>query len=284
VVGRGATLSNQIGYLPDESWKERVCTLFHSIVLCKFDYITTTTIPWFLPASAGGLGMPIYRIPSWGNKYINFVLKVLDEDPIKRMATLFHLRSLGGRQKHGTNVSENTLRILRGIISSLRINDSGTFENKGNVLYTSGEMDTFLRGNGHEVRDWDDTIRLCRIYDVINIDEFLSAVENALALNEVIFDFSKKKDKWPLKRWVNRSARFWAKQQLVDEPIDPRFKDFKSLHQLCARSLGYYLRSDSTLPIVKYGTKLSFNALITSKRSMRSQVCGSNPLGFLFGN
>jgi hypothetical protein len=271
VVGRANTLANQVSYLPDLVWKERIVRLFSKLVLCRFDYITDTTIPWFLPPSCGGLGFPVSQIPEWGFKYINYIIALSKADPQSRIRGFFALRTLGGRVKHGLNVPQVAYNLINDVVGQLQLAE-GEFDNKMNFLYTSNSIDAFLRSKNHVIRDWEDTVNLGREYGIVSIDEFLSSLENAVTLNHWLIHYDVSKPNFSLKRWSNRSSRFWKKVNLANEVLSPEFKGLDKLHKLATQNLGYYLRSDTALLLTKYGTKLSFGVPVTSKSPMRAMA------------
>jgi hypothetical protein len=274
VVGRANTLSNQVSYLPDEVWKQRIIRLFTKIVLCKYDFIIDTTIPWFLPPSCGGLGLPVSQVPVWGFKYINYIIALSKLNPMSRVMGFYRLRSLGGRIKHGLNVPQVAFDLLNTAVGHLRTSD-GEFENRLNVCYTSDSINMFLKEQGHTIRDWEDTVNLAREYGLISIDEFLNELENAVALNHCLLNDEDVKPNYKFKRWIQRSSRYWKKVNLANEVLSPEFKDLSSLHKLATQSLGYYLRADSGLLLSKYGTRLVFGVPVTSKTPMKSMAGAS---------
>jgi hypothetical protein len=236
-------------------------------VLKKIRFITDTTIPWFLPANAGGLGLPVESIPSWGWKYISYILEVSELEPLSRISVMYDLRQLGGRSKRGLKVSDKTLNIIHSVLSDFQAaSPDEDFSGRLNTLYSESTITRWLRSQGYLVRDWDDTVRIAQTLGILPLDTFISRVENSLQINEALQNPAEVRENRSLVRWVRRSSRFWKKVNLREvEGPDPRFKGLGDLQKTCARMTGYYVVENTSIPFVRYGTKLLFNSRLTSK-------------------
>jgi hypothetical protein len=260
VVGRGKAVGIQLSYINQHWLKMRWYHAFLRINSGILNPIRKTKIPWFLPESLGGLSIPCMKedIPEWGIKYINYIFRVLDLGFKERIIVLCSLQNIIGDLSHGLVQDAGGIDRLSKLMDNVSLaSPEEVLSMRTDKIWPEQAIRQFLSGEGYPSLEWDSLIRISREYGFVPVKEALDLFNRVVNTNKLI-----EGTLFPLQhgvtRWNRRSSRYWKKFQLVDESqLDPRFKDFPTLHKLAMQSFAYYVPVQAVNQTLRFGTSLS---------------------------
>nr|QIR30307.1 RNA-dependent RNA polymerase [Plasmopara viticola lesion associated narnavirus 28] len=264
IFGKGRMLANQLAYM-DEGPKLHVLTCYANLFVRKYGKkFLQAQVPWFLPPNCGGIGLDIGTIPKWGNKYINYVLSILDiEDRALRYKALWDLRALSVRHAHGAEPSKDARDMAAKCLQTLREDLNDPFDTPG-VIFSTKRIYSEMEKQGYIMAPWES------YYSFDSIENFagslgLRPITKVIDQFERIDTFQKmlegpiKVKRKSLHSWVKRADRVFSKLNLRDEEMSPRYKSINDLEKLVERSDEGWINASLISDFLKYGPALKLD-------------------------
>jgi hypothetical protein len=263
ILGKGRMLRNQVDYVEDLGPKVRILTLYRMIFDRAYNYaLGRSRLPYFLPPAVGGAGFPVPEdknplrslIPTWGWKYITYVLNVLEnKDPIKRYLDLLHLRALNPRFNHGIDSGMNAIISLTKELHSYHyvddqewssVPDLGDFILTEKSIYSDKFVVAVAKLLGRVVYpdpydpakfDWDSLKNEAHLLGFSKFEDSLTEYTRVWNFQTALTRESEKTQS-SYNDWERRSTKFWRRKFAgaslnSHSERDERFKSFVQLEK-----------------------------------------------------
>jgi len=243
ILGKGRMLSNQLDYLENTGYSARVMQIYSYIRNLEYkDYFTICKYPWFLPPILGGAGIPVDKIPEWGQPYLKVISDwILTSDWL----TLLKLKGLNSPDSKGITVDETVLRLLTQQLKNFKIfekveNFNPTAPSRSSLfsVFSDKAVFKYLEDKGadmppdpYEGRTSRDLVSdVARRYGFLPFSEYISQIERGILFNEFIMT-PRCRSQRTLSDWERSSKKFWRRKNLPFIESD-KYMSIKDMQRL----------------------------------------------------
>jgi hypothetical protein len=188
--------------------------------------------------------------PTWGNKYINYIFAVMDiQDWRLRLAAIWEFRNLSGRVSKGTQPSKAAWESATAALHLLNTSTITFDPERVDLVFNVDQIKQQMFDSGHIPAidapvAFEDIVIYMDTYDYTPVNEIIELFERIDEFQQLLSS-PRTTSVRTIKSWIRKSGRFWSRKNILDGPLDNRFKSLVDLEGriklcttgFCSRSL-----------------------------------------------
>jgi len=262
IFGKGRMLGQQLAWYSNPMIRLISLEIFFEIFEKKYlNVFRAWMLPYFLPPNCGGLGIPISKIPSWGYKYINYIMSI-QSDWKEFVSFIWRCRHLTSRNSWGWDDHPRAINLAITELAGLKRSLEPIEPKNTTRIYSLDQVASILREDGFVIPldpytqgpDFEQVKVFAVSHGYIELDQLVDQYERVLAFQEALSNKITRCDK-TLVLWSRRSARFWGKIRPKDSNERP--VDMGKLEKQATEALSGFIYRERMAEVIKYGPTLN---------------------------